>query len=110
MKSSTRSSSGYVEQEQSAADIISAGFDPAVVHKITRLIDISEYKRKQMPPGLKVTSRAFGFGRRMPIAQGYDAKWGSSARRSVARKNADANVPQNSIWQTKQVEGFRSFC
>jgi NAD+ synthase (glutamine-hydrolysing) len=39
-----------------------------------RLIDLSEYKRKQMAPGIKVTSRAFGFGRRMPIAQGYDPR------------------------------------
>jgi NAD+ synthetase len=65
----------YVEQEKSVADIIAEGFAPEVVAKVVRLIDISEYKRKQMAPGLKVTSRAFGFGRRMPIAQGYDPKW-----------------------------------
>jgi len=64
----------YVEREQSAADIIAAGFDAAIVAKVIRLIDLSEYKRKQMAPGLKVTSRAFGFGRRMPIAQRYDPK------------------------------------
>jgi NAD+ synthetase len=64
----------YVEDEKSAADIIAAGFDPATVNRIVRLIDLSEYKRKQMPPGIKVTSRAFGFGRRMPIAQGFDSK------------------------------------
>jgi NAD+ synthetase len=61
----------YVEEEKSAAEIIKAGFDPATVTRIIRLIDRSEYKRRQMPPGLKVTSRAFGFGRRMPIAQHY---------------------------------------
>ncbi|MGN6366764.1 MAG: NAD+ synthase [Phycisphaerae bacterium] len=65
----------YVEQEESVADIIRGGFSPEVVAKVVRLIDISEYKRKQMAPGLKVTSRAFGFGRRMPIAQGFDPKW-----------------------------------
>jgi NAD+ synthase (glutamine-hydrolysing) len=67
----------YVEQEKSVADIIGEGFDAVVVGKVVRLIDISEYKRKQMAPGIKVTSRAFGFGRRMPIAQGYDPKWGT---------------------------------
>ncbi len=68
---------GYVEQEKSVADLLREGFPPEVVAKVVRLIDISEYKRKQMAPGIKVTSRAFGFGRRMPIAQGYDPKWGT---------------------------------
>jgi NH3-dependent NAD+ synthetase len=62
----------YVEQEKSAADIIAGGFESAIVHRVIRLIDLSEYKRKQMPPGIKVTSRAFGFGRRMPIAQKFN--------------------------------------
>jgi NAD+ synthetase len=64
----------YVEQEKSVAEIIREGFDAEVVGKVVRLVDISEYKRKQMAPGIKVTSRAFGFGRRMPIAQRYDPK------------------------------------
>ncbi len=61
----------YIEQDQSPAEIVAAGFDEATVKRIIRLVDISEYKRKQAPPGLKVTSRAFGTGRRMPIAQNY---------------------------------------
>jgi NAD+ synthetase len=61
----------YVEDEQSAAQIIAAGFDAATVTRVIRLIDRSEYKRRQAAPGIKVTSRAFGFGRRMPIAQNY---------------------------------------
>ena len=61
----------YVEEEKSAAQIVGEGFDPSTVSRVVRLIDRSEYKRRQMPPGLKVTSRAFGFGRRMPIAQNY---------------------------------------
>ena len=61
----------YVEEEKSAADIIAEGFDPEVVTRIIRMTDRSEYKRRQAAPGLKVTSRAFGFGRRMPIAQNY---------------------------------------
>lgn len=64
----------YVEREQSARQIIAelSGIDPQVVLRIVRLIDLNEYKRKQAAPGLKVTGRAFGFGRRMPIAQRYD--------------------------------------
>lgn len=62
----------YVEEEKSAGDIIAEGFDQATVMRIVKLIDRSEYKRRQAAPGLKVTSRAFGFGRRMPMAQNYD--------------------------------------
>src|SRR4051812_23077268 len=61
----------YVEDEQSAAEIIASGFDAPTVERVIKLIDRSEYKRRQAAPGLKVTSRAFGFGRRMPIAQNY---------------------------------------
>ncbi|MEP0844857.1 MAG: NAD+ synthase [Phycisphaerae bacterium] len=58
----------YVTQEKSQDEIIAAGFDPETVRRTIRLIDTSEYKRKQAAPVLKVTSRAFGVGRRMPIA------------------------------------------
>jgi len=61
----------YVEEEKGAARIIAEGFDPPTVMRVIKLIDRSEYKRRQAAPGLKVTSRAFGFGRRMPIAQNY---------------------------------------
>lgn len=64
----------YVEEEKSAGQIISEGFDSAIVMRVIKLIDRSEYKRRQAAPGLKVTSRAFGFGRRMPIAQNYQQK------------------------------------
>ncbi|MEM8782270.1 MAG: NAD+ synthase [Planctomycetota bacterium] len=67
----------YVEREQSAATILAeTGFDADVVLRIVRLIDLNEYKRKQAAPGLKITGRAFGFGRRMPIAQRYDPRHG----------------------------------
>ncbi len=62
----------YVEEELTAPQIIAKGHDPQIVQKIIRLIDRSEYKRRQAAPGLKVTSRAFGFGRRMPISQRYE--------------------------------------
>ena len=62
----------YVERENSVRQIIEAGHDRDTVLRIARLIDLNEYKRKQAAPGLKITGRAFGFGRRMPIAQRYD--------------------------------------
>ena len=61
----------YVVQGKSTADIVLSGFDEATVRKVIRLIDLSEYKRRQAAPGLKVTTKAFGIGRRMPIAQKY---------------------------------------
>jgi NAD+ synthetase len=61
----------YVVQSKSAQDIIAAGFAEADVRRVIRLIDLSEYKRRQAAPGLKVTSKAFGMGRRIPIAQKY---------------------------------------
>ena len=62
----------YVELEESLAKVVEAGHDADVVAKVVKLVDRNEYKRRQAAPGLKVTSRAFGFGRRMPIAQRYD--------------------------------------
>ncbi len=61
----------YVEENLSARDIIAHGFDERTVRWVQRRVDINEYKREQAAPGIKVTSRAFGVGRRMPIAQRY---------------------------------------
>jgi NAD+ synthetase len=61
----------YVEENLSARDIVTHGFDEKTVRWVQRRVDLNEYKREQAAPGLKVTSRAFGVGRRMPIAQKY---------------------------------------
>jgi NAD+ synthase (glutamine-hydrolysing) len=61
----------YVEENLSARDIIARGFDEKTVRWVQRRVDLNEYKREQAAPGLKVTSRAFGLGRKMPIAQRY---------------------------------------
>jgi NAD+ synthase (glutamine-hydrolysing) len=61
----------YVEENLSARDIIARGFEEKTVRWIQRRVDLNEYKREQSAPGLKVTSRAFGMGRKMPIAQRY---------------------------------------
>jgi len=61
----------YVEENLSARDIVARGFEEQMVRWVQRRVDLNEYKREQAAPGLKVTSRAFGVGRRMPIAQKY---------------------------------------
>lgn len=61
----------YVEENLSAAEITTRGFDEETVRWVLRRVDLNEYKRQQAAPGLKVTGRAFGIGRRMPIAQRY---------------------------------------
>ena len=61
----------YVEENLSGADIAALGFEEKTVRWVQRRVDLNEYKRAQAAPGLKVTSRAFGMGRRMPIAQRY---------------------------------------
>jgi len=61
----------YVEEDRTAGEIVELGHDEAVVRRITRLVDIAEYKRRQCPPGVRVTNKAFGKDRRMPITSGY---------------------------------------
>ena len=61
----------YVVNSKSPADIVKAGFAEADVRRVVKLIDGAEYKRRQAAPGLKVTSKAFGVGRRIPVAQRY---------------------------------------
>lgn len=62
----------YVEENKSAAEIVEeTGYDMKLVRDIVRKIDLNEYKRKQAPPSLRVTTKAFGIGRRVPIAQKY---------------------------------------
>jgi NH3-dependent NAD+ synthetase len=61
----------YVEENLPIRAIIARGHDEALVRRITSLVDRNEYKREQAAPGLKVTGRAFGMGRRLPLAQRY---------------------------------------
>ena len=63
--------SRYIEGDKTARQIIDEGFAPEVVNHAVRMVDANEYKRKQAAPTIKVTARAFGTGRRMPIAQRY---------------------------------------
>jgi NAD+ synthase (glutamine-hydrolysing) len=61
----------YIEENMSARDIIAHGFEEKTVRWVLRRVDLNEYKRQQAAPGLRVTTRAFGLGRRMPIAQKF---------------------------------------
>jgi NAD+ synthetase len=60
--------SRYIEREQTAEEIVRAGFDADLVRRVLNMVASAEYKRRQAPPVLKVTARAFGSGRRLPIA------------------------------------------
>jgi NAD+ synthase (glutamine-hydrolysing) len=62
---------GYVEQDLGREQLIARGLPEADVDRVIRLVDLSEYKRRQNPPGIKVTSKAFGRDRRVPIVNRY---------------------------------------
>jgi NAD+ synthase (glutamine-hydrolysing) len=61
----------YVEGDRGYADLLAAGFDPALVDRVLRMVDAAEYKRRQYPPGTKITLKAFGRDRRLPITSGW---------------------------------------
>jgi NAD+ synthase (glutamine-hydrolysing) len=62
----------YVEMDHSTEELIDAGFDPEQVRRVIGLVDRNEYKRRQSPPGVKITPRAFGKDRRMPITNRFN--------------------------------------
>jgi NAD+ synthase (glutamine-hydrolysing) len=62
---------GYVEEDKSARELVEAGLPAAVVEKVIRLVDLNEYKRRQSPPGVRITPKAFGKDRRLPITNRY---------------------------------------
>jgi len=61
----------YIERDMSVERIVAEGFDAAVVARVAALVDRNEYKRRQAPPGVRITTRAFGRDRRYPITSGY---------------------------------------
>ena len=61
----------YVEDDMTAGELEAAGHDPEVVRQVVRLVDLAEYKRRQSPPGVRVTPKAFGKDRRVPITNRY---------------------------------------
>lgn len=78
----------YVELDQSAEDIVAAGFDEAVVRRVLGMVDHNEYKRRQAAPGVRITPRAFGRDRRYPITSGY---------RTEVNNKVGGNAPASGI-------------
>jgi NAD+ synthase (glutamine-hydrolysing) len=64
----------YVEDDWSVEEVVAAGFDEATVRRVVQLVDRAEYKRRQAPPGVKITARAFGKDRRLPITSQFSSK------------------------------------
>jgi NAD+ synthase (glutamine-hydrolysing) len=67
---------GYIEDDLSPEELVAAGHRAATVARVTQLVDRSEYKRRQAPPGVKITPKAFGRDRRMPIVNRYNPNGG----------------------------------
>ena len=63
--------SAYVEDRKTICEIVKMGYEKKLVKEIIRKVDLAEYKRKQLPPGFKITRKSFGMGRRMPVARGW---------------------------------------
>jgi NAD+ synthase (glutamine-hydrolysing) len=61
----------YIDKDEGMAGLLAAGFDPALATRIVRMVDAAEFKRRQYPPGTKISSRAFGKDRRLPITSGW---------------------------------------
>jgi NAD+ synthase (glutamine-hydrolysing) len=61
----------YVEEDKSIEQIVAMGIDEKIVRRASRLVDTSEYKRRQAPPGVKITPRAVGRDRRLPITNRF---------------------------------------
>jgi NAD+ synthase (glutamine-hydrolysing) len=80
----------YVERDQSPDDLVAEGVLPDLVERVVRMVDGNEYKRRQSPPGIKVTARAFGRDRRLPISHAFRRE-GEPAR---AARKADAAPPK----------------
>jgi NAD+ synthase (glutamine-hydrolysing) len=62
-----------VEEDRGFQEIVAMGYDAATVRRVIRMVDRNEYKRRQAPPGVRITARAFGKDRRLPITNKYQA-------------------------------------
>jgi NAD+ synthase len=84
---------GLVEREMTVAEIAATGHDEAMVRAVWRMLDRAEYKRRQAPPGVKITSRAFGRDRRYPITNGFQDASAAPARDESPTPRAPAPQP-----------------
>src|SRR5262249_37798737 len=81
---------GYIEEDLAPEDLIAQGMDREVVERVVRMIDAAEYKRRQAPPGVKITPKAFGRDRRLPITNQYRRSPVEAAKRSGDRSPGGA--------------------
>ncbi len=75
---------GYVEQDLDAAELVAQGLPAEEVERVIRMVDLAEYKRRQAPPGIRISTKAFGRDRRLPITSGYQTR-------------VEASVPKRSL-------------
>jgi NAD+ synthase (glutamine-hydrolysing) len=68
---------------------VAAGFPADIVHRVVAMVDRNEYKRRQAPPGIKITPKAFGKDRRLPITNGYRSTTADSLARKGSRVSGD---------------------
>ncbi len=96
---------GYVEGDRSADDLIASGFDAAAVERVVGLVDRAEYKRRQMPPGVRISGKAFGKDRRMPITNHYRSTVAPAARRPTPNpvETAPPTAPDGSSGEATAV-------
>jgi NAD+ synthase (glutamine-hydrolysing) len=66
---------GYIERDMGVDELVRAGYDEATVRRVATLVDRNEYKRRQAPPGVRISTRAFGRDRRYPITSGFINAW-----------------------------------
>jgi NAD+ synthase (glutamine-hydrolysing) len=83
---------GYIEEDQSPEELVAAGHLAETVARVIQLVDRSEYKRRQAPPGVKITPRAFGRDRRMPIVNRYSPNSRGESPPTTARSGQSPSV------------------
>jgi len=74
---------GYVEQDLDAAELVSQGLPAEEVERVIRMVDRSEYKRRQAPPGIRISTKAFGRDRRLPITNRYESRLPTTTERAA---------------------------
>ena len=99
---------GYVERNLSVAELVAEGIDREVVEQVVGLIDRAEYKRRQAAPGIKITAKAFGIGRRYPIVADYRGLARNETQGRDAREEHHMNVTSRGSRRGQhQIPGLR---
>jgi NAD+ synthase (glutamine-hydrolysing) len=83
----------YIEEDLAPDELIARGFDADVVSRVVRMVDCNEYKRRQAPPGIRITPRAFGRDRRLPITNHYHPRIGAGSAAPEGERSPAAGIP-----------------